>query len=385
MAKGFRLIGGDVFAGIIRKIQGITPSAFFLTLVDDADASAARTTLGVDASGSATVANDSITNAKLDNMAQSTIKGREAGGGTGDPQDLTATQATAILNNMVGDSGSGGTKGLVPAPSAGDAAAGKFLKADGTWATSAFSGTFGDGSAGSPSWSFTSDAALGAYRADDDTMGFTAGGTGRMSVSPTGAYIGGTERFPDAQLHVISSAGNFPALRIVSGDTPSADVVQVREKVGVNQWTRVFVDSSLNLIVQSRAASQTVTGTVTEETTLSTSGATTDTSIDLPANSIIEAVTTRIISTINGIDSTTLQVGDPTTATRFGTTSTLTLNATAVHMDQMKGGISTDAAGPVQVSTAKVRLTLTGGGDNTPSSGQVRVTIHYRKFVAPTS
>jgi hypothetical protein len=35
---------------------------------------------------------------------------------------------------MVGDSGSGGTKGVAPAPAAGDAAAGKFLKADGTWA-----------------------------------------------------------------------------------------------------------------------------------------------------------------------------------------------------------------------------------------------------------
>lgn len=34
---------------------------------------------------------------------------------------------------MVGDTGSGGKAGNVPAPAAGDAAAGKFLKADGTW------------------------------------------------------------------------------------------------------------------------------------------------------------------------------------------------------------------------------------------------------------
>lgn len=92
----------------------------------------------VTASGSgsvaATIASDAVTNAKLANMATQTIKGRTTAG-SGDPEDLTATQATAILNTMVGDSGSGGTKGLVPAPSAGDAAAGKFLKADGTWAT----------------------------------------------------------------------------------------------------------------------------------------------------------------------------------------------------------------------------------------------------------
>jgi hypothetical protein len=46
---------------------------------------------------------------------------------------LTNTQATALLDNFVGDSGSGGTKGLVPAPISGDAAANKYLKADGTW------------------------------------------------------------------------------------------------------------------------------------------------------------------------------------------------------------------------------------------------------------
>lgn len=46
----------------------------------------------------------------------------------------TPTQVTADLIAMVGDSGAGGTKGLVPAPGAGDAAASKFLKADGTWA-----------------------------------------------------------------------------------------------------------------------------------------------------------------------------------------------------------------------------------------------------------
>lgn len=81
-----------------------------------------------------------IANTGLDDMAESTIKGRAAGAGTGDPTDLTATQATAILNAVVGDSGAGGTKGLVPAPAAGDAAANKFLHADGTFAVPAGSG-----------------------------------------------------------------------------------------------------------------------------------------------------------------------------------------------------------------------------------------------------
>ena len=45
---------------------------------------------------------------------------------------ISNVPATA-LGVMTGDSGAGGAKGAVPAPASGDAAAGKFLKADGTW------------------------------------------------------------------------------------------------------------------------------------------------------------------------------------------------------------------------------------------------------------
>lgn len=73
--------------------------------------------------------------ADLDALAltpANSIKGNNTGSAQG-VDDLTVTQVTAMLNTVVGDSGSGGTKGLVTAPAAGDAAARKFLMADGTW------------------------------------------------------------------------------------------------------------------------------------------------------------------------------------------------------------------------------------------------------------
>jgi hypothetical protein len=102
------------------------PSAAMPAHTGDVTSSAGSTALSI--------ANNAVTNAKLAQVATATIKGRTTAG-TGNIEDLTVAQATAMLNAMVGDTGAGGVKGLVPAPVAGDAAAGKFLKADGTWAS----------------------------------------------------------------------------------------------------------------------------------------------------------------------------------------------------------------------------------------------------------
>lgn len=83
----------------------------------------------------ANIAADAITNLKLANMTAPAFKGRTTAG-TGDPEDLTATQATAMLNVFDATH-----KGLTPA---GTGAAGTFLAVDGTWGVPA--GTGGGGS-----------------------------------------------------------------------------------------------------------------------------------------------------------------------------------------------------------------------------------------------
>lgn len=119
--------------------------------------------ISVSSSGTVwTVDADAVTNTKLANMATATFKGRTIAG-TGDPQDLTVAEATALLNNLVGDSGSGGTKGLVPAPAAGDGAASKVLLATGAW------GSIGAAGGGVPTGGATDDVLTKNSSTDYDT------------------------------------------------------------------------------------------------------------------------------------------------------------------------------------------------------------------------
>ena len=91
----------------------------------------------------ATIGANAVTFAKFVAAGSAGFVGATA---AGNYSHRTPTQVTAALDAMVGDSGSGGTKGLVPAPSAGDAAASKYLKADGTWATVSGGGSPGGSS-----------------------------------------------------------------------------------------------------------------------------------------------------------------------------------------------------------------------------------------------
>lgn len=77
----------------------------------------------------ATIAPGAVTNAKLASMATARFKGRTTAG-SGDPEDLTPAQATALLDTF-GIAGASPLKGLVPAPGTTVHGNARFLLGDG--------------------------------------------------------------------------------------------------------------------------------------------------------------------------------------------------------------------------------------------------------------
>jgi hypothetical protein len=110
--------------------------------------------------------------------------------------------------------------------------------------------------------------------------------------------------------------------------------------------------------------------------------ATTDTAANLlPADAIIEAVVVRTVVIIP--TAATYTVGDPTQAARFATGVSTAAGSTAVGILHWNPTVAADTLGPRQTAAAVIRITPNAVPG--AATGQVRITVFYTKFVAPTS
>lgn len=204
------------------------------------------------------ITDNAVTNAKLAQMAAHTFKGNNTGS-TANALDLTATQLTAELIAFVGDTGSGGVKGLVPAPAIGDAT--KVLRGDGTWSAAGtgdvvgpasatnngfvkFDGTTGklikdsaaivDLASGGTNKNMTAVAG-GIVWTDSDSMEVTAAGTAQQwvlsggSAAPTMSNTTTTGKFIDGSADQIQ-------MRIQAHSTQTGSAVTIENSSAEVLW-----------------------------------------------------------------------------------------------------------------------------------------------------
>ena len=109
-----------------------------------------------------------------------------------------------------------------------------------------------------------------------------------------------------------------------------------------------------------------------QSTTLLTglTGATVTATNLIPANCILLGVTARVTTAVTG--ATTFDIGDGTTANRFGDDIAIALGTTA-----------NNCIAPALI-TAATNVVLTANGSNF-TGGAVRLTAHFMTLVAPTS
>jgi hypothetical protein len=171
----------------------------------------------------------------------------------------TPAQLAADLPSFTGDSGSGGVKGAVPAPASGDAAAGKFLKANGTWAApvitvSATDKLLGRATAGAGAVEEITCTAFGRSLLDAadastarSTLGLTIG-TNIQAYSPFLADIAAMVPEDGETIVWNSVSGHYESALVEGGGggggAPSDAEYLVKSSSGLLSAERVVTDTS---------------------------------------------------------------------------------------------------------------------------------------------
>ncbi len=296
----------------------------------------------------------------------------------------------------------GAAPGISVSAGPGSLTIGNAYSLNGLTATSFPTQTFAVGTSGSD-FGISSAGGVHTFSIPDASL------TARGFVSPTAQTFEGPKSFNSTIIPLASIAGlvttgtdasvasnwaMIPSLGTGTGTTGTLTIFAGHKQVSgttahqssiLEQWQGGTVADPVTdeISVSSTHGSKWVRGVMEELLTLSTVGATTNTASNLlPADAIIEAVTTRVTTTISGGGVANFSIGDSTTAARFSASTTgLTAGSTRVGIAHWSGAVSTLATGPSQAAAASVRITC----DATPTAGVIRITVFYRRFVAPTS
>ena len=264
----------------------------------------------VSASGATwTIDNGVITNAKLADVATASFKGRTTAG-TGSPEDLTGTQATALL-----DAFSSTLKGLAPASGGGTA---NFLRADGTWAAPA--GGAANNQYANNNWISPSLGTLGAGASSNANNIYLYPFTVQRSitVSELGARVTTGVAASSVQLAIYASAAGEPdgaplastvSLSGVTATTISDNVTDFNLSEKTVYWMAINASAAITM--------QHLTGAA-----------------QLAAAYVIGAPTLANISAAAANSG-----GWRSVAQTFGTWPTLTAGATTVQTGTPRGGI----------------------------------------------
>jgi hypothetical protein len=213
-----------------------------------------------------------------------------------------------------------------------------------------------DGTQGAPAIAFASDPDTGLFTATGNTLGISAGGTQ-------------TARFNATRLWMLSDSGGIDLG--ASADTTISRGAANRFDIATGDSLR-FV---LGNVEYSNANGQLFSDVqqLTELTTIA-AAATTDTTIQMPANSVVLGVSVRVTVVIP--TAATMTVGDSGSAARFNTGANISVAANTTDP-------GTKAGAYYNASALSVRFTPNA----TPAAntGRVRTTIYYYTITPPTS
>jgi hypothetical protein len=271
------------------------------------------------------------------------------------PKATSSGKLTANwVPDVIGDSGSGGAHGLVPAPASGDAAAGKFLKADGTFAVPPNSGgtvttvsvTTANGVSGSVANATTTPA-----------ITLTLGAITPSSVAASGAVSGSN----------ITSGGNVTGnaatvttnANLTGPITSSGNATSVASQTGTG--TKFVMDTSPTLVTPDvGVATATTVNKVTITAPASGSTLTIDDGVTVHATGNVTALSGSHTGSSSGTNT-----GDvPNTAVTTGTLGQFAATTSSVlrgvMSDESGNGADLFQNGDLGTPSAGVATNLTG-------------------------